>query len=86
MNQEKSLENLSHMPEQEWETDEDKMIHHYQIHRDLISWMIRILEKEGISCQRTTGNDPNGDILYDNPEDEFRIKQIIREINGKFNS
>ena len=74
------------MPDQEWETDEDKMIHHYQMHRDLISWMIRILEKEGIACQRTIGNDSNGDILYYNQEDEPRVKQIIRGINAKYNS
>ncbi|MBF2027337.1 MAG: hypothetical protein IGS48_11290 [Oscillatoriales cyanobacterium C42_A2020_001] len=74
------------MANQEWETDEDKMIHHYQIHRDLIGWLIGILEKEGVSCQRTIGNDANGDIFYPNLEDEPRVKQIIREINIRYNS
>lgn len=73
------------MVDREWETDEDEMIYHYQVHRDLIGWIIRILEKEGISCQRTTGNDPNGDILYHNPEDEPRVKQIIHEIHARYN-
>lgn len=74
------------MTNEEWETDEDKMIHHLQVHRDLISWTINTFRQEGISCERTIGNDSNGDILYHNLEDEPRIKQIIREINARYNS
>jgi hypothetical protein len=74
------------MTDQNWMTDEDKMIHHYTVHRDLVGWVIQQLESQGIVCERTRGNDPGGDILYHNPEDEPRVKEIIREINDVYNS
>jgi hypothetical protein len=44
-------------------TDEDKIIERLTIHKNLIGWLIKQLEAEGISCKRTTGNDKNGDIM-----------------------
>jgi len=64
--------------------DEDKMIHKLKVHRDLIGWVISKLEEEGISAQRTTGNDKKGDILLINPADVPRVQEIIRQINKKY--
>ncbi|WP_254565962.1 hypothetical protein [Oscillatoria sp. HE19RPO] len=73
------------MANQGWETDEDRMIQKLTVHKKLITWVIQQLEKENIPCQRTTGNDPNGDILVINPEQTPRVKEIIRGINRQFN-
>jgi len=73
------------MVDKEWPTDEDKMIHHYEAHRDLITWVVKKLNAEGIRCERTTGNNAGGDILYYNPEDEPRVKQIVRELQSQNN-
>ena len=55
-------------------------------HKNLIGWVIEQLEAEGIKCQRTTGNDSRGDILYFNPEDEPKVKEIVQKINKNHNS
>lgn len=68
------------MANQEPQTDEDKMIAKLELHRDIIGKMIELLKKNGIECERTTGNDSNGDILYFNPEDEPKVKAIIRNL------
>lgn len=68
------------------QTDEDKLIERLIVHKKLIGWVIQQLEAEEIKCERTTGNDPKGDILYFNPEDEPKIKEIVRKINQKYNS
>lgn len=73
------------MTDKERETDEDKMIKHYENHRDFITRVIKKLEEEEISCKRTTGNDSNGDILYYKDEDEPKVKEIVRQIHAKFN-
>jgi hypothetical protein len=73
------------MANQGWDTDEDRMIHKLTVHKNLITWVIQQLEKENIPCQRTTGNDPNGDILVINPEQTPRVQEIIRGINRQFN-
>ncbi|MBO0349519.1 hypothetical protein J0895_10440 [Phormidium pseudopriestleyi FRX01] len=73
------------MTNQRWDTDEDRMIHKLTVHKNLITWVIQQLEKENIPCQRTTGNDPNGDILVINPEQAPSVKEIIRGINRQFN-
>ena len=62
------------------QTDEDKMIERLTIHKNMIGWLIKKLKAEGIECQRTTGNDPNGDILLINPKDVPRVKEIVRQI------
>ena len=31
-------------------------------------------------------DDPNGDILYRNPEDEAKVKAIVRQIQKRYNS
>lgn len=67
------------------QTDEDKMMERLVIHKNMIGWLIKKLQAEGIKCQRTTGNDPNGDILLINPEDEPRVKNIIRKIQQEYN-
>lgn len=61
-------------------TDEDQMIYHLTVHRNMITWLMRQLQREGIEAQRTTGNDPRGDIILLNPEDVPRAQQIIREL------
>jgi hypothetical protein len=66
-------------------TDEDKMIERLIIHKKMIGWVIKQLEANGIECKRTTGNDSNGDILYYNEKDEPRVKEIVRQINQKYN-
>ncbi|HLP88660.1 MAG TPA: hypothetical protein VK184_08745 [Nostocaceae cyanobacterium] len=73
------------MVDRKWNTDEDEMIHHLQVHRNLIGWVIDRLRAEGIECDRTRGNDANGDIIYYKAEDEPRVKQIVREIHAKYN-
>ncbi|MGB3267227.1 MAG: hypothetical protein WBA89_25140 [Microcoleus sp.] len=66
-------------------TDEDQQISRLEVHRDLIGWVIQELERANISSQRTTGNDPEGDILIINPEDAPKVKEIIADIKRKFN-
>jgi hypothetical protein len=61
------------------------MIERLEAHRDFITWVVKKLQAEGISCKRTTGNDSSGDILYYNPEDEPRVKEIVRKINSEYN-
>jgi hypothetical protein len=73
------------MADREWQTDEDRMINRLEAHRDFITWVIKKLKAEGIDCKRTTGNDSRGDILYYKPEDEPRVKEIVRKINSEFN-
>ena len=58
-------------------TDEDKMIEILKAHRDLISTVITRLKRHGISCRRTYGNEPSGDILIVRQEDVPRVKKII---------
>jgi hypothetical protein len=67
------------------QTDEDKMMERLLIHKNMIGWLIKKLKEEGIECQRTTGNDPNGDILLINPEDEPRVQEMIRKIQQEYN-
>ncbi|MCW9681865.1 hypothetical protein FJR41_013850 [Dolichospermum planctonicum UHCC 0167] len=67
------------------QTDEDKMMERLLIHKNMIGWLIKKLKAEGIECQRTTGNDPNGDILLINPEDEPRVQEMIRKIQQEYN-
>lgn len=66
--------------------DEDKMIYKLKVHRDFIGWVINKLKEEGISAQRTTENDRKGDILLINQDDAPRVKEIIRQIQKKYNS
>lgn len=73
------------MTDKEWQTDEDKMINRLVAHRDFITWVIKRLQEEEIPCERTTGNDSGGDILYYNAEDESKVKEIIRRINSEYN-
>jgi hypothetical protein len=74
------------MTDRKFDTDEDGMIHRLLVHRDMIGWVIRQLAEEGIQCQRTDGNDRNGDILIINEQDTSRVKQIIRDYQNKYNS
>lgn len=67
-------------------TDEEKMMERLTIHKNLIGWLIKKLEEEKIQCKRTTGNDPNGDILLINPDDVPRVKEIVRQIQKQYNS
>ena len=73
------------MDDRRWKTDEDRKIHQLKVHRDFIGWLVCQLEENGISCERTTGDDSNGDILYHNAEDEEKVKEIVRQIQRKYN-
>jgi len=46
-----------------FETDEDEMIYHLELHRDIISWQCKQLDKKGIENIKTRGNSAEGDIL-----------------------
>ena len=74
------------MSDQEWETDEDRMMYHYRVHKHFIGWVIERLEAEGISAKRTTGMDRKGDILLINEKDVPRVQEIVREIQNKYNN
>jgi hypothetical protein len=67
-------------------TDEDKKIERLIIHRNLIGWLIKKLEQEGIECQRTIDDDPEGDILLLDSKDVPRVKEIVRQIQKQYNS
>jgi len=73
------------MVEKEWETDEDELIYHLEAHKNLIGWVMDKLQAAGIPCEGTRGRKPNGDILYYRAEDEARVKEIVREINARYN-
>ena len=68
-----------------FETDEDEMIHHLELHRDTISWLCEQLDRKGIKNKRTRGNSAEGDILLINPDDAEVVRQMIREFHKKFN-
>lgn len=74
------------MTGEQWETDEDRMIYNYQIHKNLVTWVMKQLELAGIPCQRTRGNDPNGDILIINSEDLQKVRKTLQKIHQKYNS
>ncbi len=73
------------MTQKEWETDEDMMMHKYEVHKKLTGWVIEKLKEEGISAIRTRGNDSNGDILLINPDDIPRVQEIVCQIQNKYN-
>ena len=61
-------------------TDEDRMIYRLHVHKNMITWVIKRLADAGIQAKRTTGNDPQGDIVLFDPMDIPRVQQIIRDI------
>lgn len=65
-------------------TDEDRLIYQLTLHRDLVGWVIGKLAEGGIASQRTTGNDPKGDILIVAPNDASQVKEIIRELHNQY--
>ncbi|OCQ91719.1 hypothetical protein BCD67_09500 [Oscillatoriales cyanobacterium USR001] len=67
-------------------TDEDRLIYQLTIHRDLVGWVIIKLAQSGIRSQRTTGNNPKGDILIINSNDASRVKEIISSIHNQYNA
>lgn len=44
-------------------TGEDKLIYKLTIHKNLVTKLVHLLTINGVSCDRTRNNDPNGDIL-----------------------
>ncbi|ENF7816823.1 hypothetical protein ABR157_002601 [Enterobacter soli] len=70
---------------QTFETDEDEMIYHLELHRDTISWLCEQLDRRGIKNRRTRGNSAEGDILLIKPEDAEAVRQMIRDLHKKFN-
>jgi hypothetical protein len=66
-------------------TDEDRLIYQLTLHRDLVGWVIAKLTEAGIASQRTTGNDPKGDILIVAPNEASQVKEIIRDIHNQYN-
>lgn len=68
-----------------FQTDEDEMIYHLELHRDTISWLCEQLDRKSIKNKRTRGNSAEGDILLIKPEDAGVVRQMIRELHKKFN-
>ncbi len=68
-----------------FETDEDKMIYHLELHRDTITWLCKQLDRNGIKHIRTRGNSSEGDILLINPEHAELVRQMIKDFHKKFN-
>lgn len=68
-----------------FETDEDEMIYHLELHRDTISWLCEHLDRKGIKNRRTRGNSAEGDILLIKAEDAETVRQMIRELHKTFN-
>ena len=66
-------------------SDEDRQIERLLVHKNLIGWLIAELEKQGIEAKRTTNNSPKGDILIVDKEDAVRVREILRNLNEKFN-
>ena len=66
-------------------TDEDRLIYQLTLHRDLVGWVIRKLAEASIPSQRTTGNDPKGDILIVATKDASQVEQIICDIHHQYN-
>ena len=64
-------------------TDEDRMIYRLHVHKNMITWVIKRLADAGIQAKRTTGNDPQGDIVLFDPMDIPRVQQIIRDIQSE---
>jgi len=64
-------------------TDEDRMIYRLHVHKNMITWVIQRLADAGIQAKRTTGNDPQGDIVLFDPMDIPRVQQIIRDIQAE---
>jgi hypothetical protein len=73
------------MNSQDKPTDEDKMIRKLTEHKNLIGWMLGIFLKENIQSERTYKNDPKGDIYYPNEKDTEKVKEIVRDLNKKYN-
>lgn len=67
-------------------TDEDKLIYKLTIHKNLITKLVHLLTINGISCDRTRNNDPNGDILILHDKDKIKaieiIEQFKKELSG----
>lgn len=73
------------MPDDTPMADEDRLIYQLTLHRDLVDWVIGQLAQADIASQRTTGNDPKGDILIIESRDASRVKEIISNIHDRFN-
>lgn len=69
-----------------FETDEDQMIHQLELHRDTITWICNKLSEENIKFERTRGNSAKGDILLISESDTGKVKQLIRQWHQSFNT
>ena len=55
------------------------------VHRDCIGWLMEKLGSQGIRCERTTGNSSKGDIHICAPTDIPRAREVIKEMQAKYN-
>lgn len=69
----------------EFDTDEDEMIFHLELHRDTIIWLSKKLDEQGIRHKITRGGTSQGDILLINEDDAHKVKDIIRKYHIEFN-
>lgn len=69
----------------EFETDEDEMIFHLELHRDTITWLCEKLKNNEIKHIRTRGNTPEGDILLVNESDATKVKNLVRACHTEYN-
>ena len=69
-----------------FETDEDRMIYALELHRDTIKWFCNKLEEKGIRYKVTKGNSAKGDILLVDPEDAYIVKEMINSLHKENNA
>jgi hypothetical protein len=82
----KDTENVEAAISDGFETDEDRQMDRLAVHRDCIGWLMAKLESHGIRCERTTGNSSKGDLRLCNPADVHKAREVIREMQSKYNS
>jgi hypothetical protein len=67
------------------QSDEDKLIGILQDHRNLKYWVMQQLQDQGIECQETYGNHPDGDIALANANDVQKVQTWAMTMQQRFN-
>mgnify|MGYP003402739409 CR=1 FL=1 len=81
----KEVEDIEEAISKGFETDEDRQMDRLAVHRDCIGWLMEKLGSQGIRCERTTGNSSKGDIHICDPTDIPRAREVIKEMQAKYN-
>ena len=69
--------------ENEFPTDEDRMIDRLELHRHIIDYVCSVLLEHNIKHERTRGNSPQGDILIISRDEVPKVQAILKKINTK---